>query len=94
MSFIYQQSGWKLSPAYDINPVTPADGLHLFITDNDNRLDYALAMDVIDYFRLKPSQAENIQNEVLAGVGNWRTEATALKIDRGEQNRMADAFKV
>ncbi len=92
--FIYQQSGWKLSPAYDINPVTPADGLHLFITDNDNRLDYALAMDVIDYFRLKPSQAENIQNEVLAGVGNWRTEATALKIDRGEQNRMADAFKV
>ena len=51
-------------------------------------------MDVIDYFRLKPSQAENIQNEILAGVGNWRTEATALKIDRGEQNRMADAFKV
>jgi serine/threonine-protein kinase HipA len=92
--FIYQQGGWKLSPAYDINPITPADGLHLFITDNDNRLDYALAMEVIDFFRLKPSQAEKIQDEVLAVVGNWRTEATALKIGREEQGRMADAFKV
>lgn len=92
--FIYQQGGWKLSPAYDINPITPADGLHLFITDNDNRLDYALAMEVIDFFRLKPSQAEKIQDEVLAVVGNWRTEATAVKIGREEQGRMADAFKV
>lgn len=92
--FIYQQGGWKLSPAYDINPITPADGLHLFITDNDNRLDYALAMEVIDFFRLKPSQAENIQDEILAVVGNWRTEATALKIGREEQDRMADAFRV
>jgi serine/threonine-protein kinase HipA len=92
--FIYQQGGWKLSPAYDINPITPADGLHLFITDNDNRLDFGLAMEVIDFFRLKPSQAENIQDEVLAAVRNWRADATALKIGREEQNRMADAFKV
>jgi len=92
--FIYQQGGWKLSPAYDINPITPADGLHLFITDNDNRLDYALAMEVIDFFRLKPSQAKNIQDEILAVVGKWWTEATALKIGREEQGRMADAFKV
>ena len=36
--------------AYDINPVTPAHGLHLNITDSDNRLDYELAMDVIEFF--------------------------------------------
>ena len=92
--FIFHQGGWRLSPAYDINPVTPADGLHLFITDDDNRLDYTLAMDVIDFFRLKPSQAKNIQNEVLAAVGNWRTEAATVKLSRHEQNRMAGAFNV
>ena len=92
--FVYRKGGWKLSPAYDMNPVTPADGLHLFITDNDNRLDYALAMEVIDFFRLKPSEAKYIRDEVLAAVGKWRTEATALKIDRQEQNRMAGAFNV
>ena len=36
--FIYHQGGWLLSPAYDINPVTPANGLQLNISDNDNRL--------------------------------------------------------
>ena len=92
--FIYQKGGWKLSPAYDINPVTPAAGLHLFITDNDNRLDYALAMDVIDFFRLQRSEAMKIQDEVLAAAGHWRTEAAALKIGRAEQNQMADAFNV
>jgi len=92
--FIFHQGGWRLSPAYDINPVTPADGLHLFITDNDNRLDYTLALDVIDFFRLKASQANIIRDEVLAAVGNWRTEATALKLSRHEQNRMAGAFNV
>ncbi len=92
--FIYQQCGWKLSPAYDINPVTPAAGLHLFITENDNRLDYALTMEIIDFFRLKPAQAKNIRDKVMAAVGEWRTVATALKIGREEQNRMADAFNV
>ena len=92
--FIFHQGGWRLSPAYDINPVTPADGLHLFITDNDNRLDYALAMDVIEFFRLKLSRATHIRDEVLAAVGNWRTEATTLKLSRHEQNRMAGAFNV
>ncbi len=92
--FIFHQGGWRLSPAYDINPVTPADGLHLFITDNDNRLDYTLALDVIDFFRLKASQANIIRAEVLAAVEHWRTEATALKLSRHEQNRMAGAFNV
>ncbi len=92
--FIFHQGGWRLSTAYDINPVTPADGLHLFITDDDNRLDYTLAMDVIDLFRLKPSQAKNIQDEVLAAVGNWRNEAATVKLSRHEQNKMAGAFNV
>jgi len=92
--FIFHQGGWRLSPAYDINPVTPADGLHLFITDNDNRLDYALALDVIDFFRLRPSQAISIRDEVLVAVEHWRSEATALKLSRQEQNRMAGASNV
>ncbi|WP_139103325.1 type II toxin-antitoxin system HipA family toxin, partial [Pararhodobacter sp. CCB-MM2] len=59
--FIYHDGGWMLSPAYDINPVTPASGLHLNISDNDNRLDYDLAMDVIDFFQLQKAQAEKIK---------------------------------
>ncbi len=50
--FIHTQHGWRLAPAFDLNPVTPASRLHLNITDSDNRLDYDLAVDIIDIFNL------------------------------------------
>ena len=90
--FIYRSGGWVLSPAYDINPTTPANGLHLNITDNDNRLNDNLAMEVMDFFRLDPSEAHQIRDEVLSSVRQWKQVATALHIPRAEQQRMQGAF--
>ncbi|MDO8345135.1 MAG: HipA domain-containing protein [Cellvibrio sp.] len=92
--FIYHKSGWILSPAYDINPVTPANGLHLNITDSDNRLDYNLAMDVIEFFQLDKITANQIKNEVLASVNNWKKVAAEIGISRSEQQLMAPAFNI
>ena len=50
--FLLTKNGWKLSPAYDLNPIVGKHGLHLNITDADNALDYQLAFDVKDFFRL------------------------------------------
>ncbi len=92
--FIYQNGGWVLSPAYDINPVTPANGLHLTITDSDNRLDYNLAFEVIDFFQLQRAEAEKIKNQVLNSVSNWQKVASRAGISRSEQQLMAPAFNV
>jgi serine/threonine-protein kinase HipA len=92
--FIYQDGGWVLSPAYDVNPVTPANGLHLNITDDDNSLDYDLAMGVIDFFKLGKEEAETIKYEVLSAVSNWETLAKDIGISRTEQQLMASAFNV
>lgn len=92
--FIYHRGGWLLSPAYDINPVTPANGLHLNITDSENRLEYELAMDVIEFFQLDRWQAEKIKDEVLASVGKWRAQASAIGLGRSEQNLMEPAFNL
>ena len=92
--FIYHQGGWLLSPAYDINPVTPTHGLHLNITDSDNRLDYELAMDVIEFFQLDHGQALKIKDEVHASVGKWRAQASAIGLGRSEQNLMEPAFNL
>lgn len=92
--FIYHKSGWILSPAYDINPVTPANGLHLNITDSDNRLDYNLAMEVIEFFQLDKMMASQIKAEVLASVKNWKKVAAEIGISRSEQQLMAPAFNV
>jgi serine/threonine-protein kinase HipA len=91
--FLYHKGGWILSPAYDINPVTPANGLHLNITDSDNRLDCDVAMDVIEFFQLDKTTAGKIKDEVTESVMQWEKMATDIGIGRGEQQLMASAFK-
>lgn len=92
--FIYHDGGWLLSPAYDINPTTPATGLHLNITDDDNSLDFDLAMSAIDFFQLDTQRAEKIKTEVLLAVSSWQTVATSVGLNRAEQTTMAAAFNV
>ncbi len=92
--FIYHQGSWLLSPAYDIKPATPDHGLHLNITDSDNRLDYELAMDAIEFFQLNREQVLKIKDEVLASVGKWRAQASAVGLGRSEHNLMEPAFNL
>jgi len=92
--FIFQKGGWGLSPAYDINPVTPANGLHLNITDDDNSLNYDLSMEVIDFFQLEENEAVKIKDEVLASVRQWESVAKSIGISRNEQQLMSPTFNV
>ncbi|MGX3020404.1 type II toxin-antitoxin system HipA family toxin [Ursidibacter sp. B-7004-1] len=96
--FIYNSDssskGWILSPAYDLNPTRSSQGLHLNITDRDNRLDYRLAFDVAEFFQLTPAQATTIYDEVLKTVSNWENIATEIGISRQEQKQMKFAFNI
>ena len=90
--FLLTNQGWKLSPAYDLNPIVGKRGLHLNITDTDNTLDYQLAFDVKDFFRLSQNEAAKIYDEVLYAVKQWRLVAKRLSISRAEQEMKQDAF--
>ena len=92
--FLLTKKGWKLSPAYDLNPIVGKQGLHLNITDTDNALDYQLAFDVKDFFRLSQTQATQIYDEVLMAVKQWQTVAKRLGISRAEQAMKQSAFNV
>ena len=90
--FILSNNGWKLSPAYDINPNETGAGLKLNISENDNSLDLGLAMEVHEYFRLTKENAENIMNEIKKAVQGWRKIATRYGIPRSEQDLKNMAF--
>lgn len=90
--FLLTEKGWRLSPAYDLNPIVGKRGLHLNITDSANALDYGLAFEVIDFFRLSQNEATEIYDEVLSAVKNWRDVATKLGISRAEQLSKQEAF--
>ncbi len=92
--FLMSANGWKLSPAYDLNPLPYAQGLHLNITDNDNRLSFDLAFEVANFFQLTQKQANDIYIEVINSVKHWQTIATETGISRAEQERMKSAFKI
>jgi len=92
--FIFQDSGWRLSPAYDINPVPDARGLHLNISDSDNRLDFELALEVAEFFQLSSADAEKIKAEVVSSVSRWHQAASEIGLSRQEQELMAPAFNL
>lgn len=92
--FIYENKGWRLAPAYDINPVTPANGLHLNITSTDNRLDFELALQTAHFYRLKPSEAQSIVKDIKQTVSHWQQYAKQVGLSRAEQERKKAAFNV
>lgn len=90
--FLLTDSGWILSPVYDVNPFAEGTGLTLNISEDDNSLNLDLALSVIGYFRLKEPEALAIIDRIQASVKTWKKIATSLKIPRPEQNRMEAAF--
>ncbi|WEK34236.1 MAG: HipA domain-containing protein [Candidatus Pseudobacter hemicellulosilyticus] len=92
--FVLSKDGWRLSPAYDINPSIDKDGLALNIDMDNNSLDIELAKSVGVYFRLEIDQMEDILSEVRSSVYGWQKLATQIGISRGEQLLMKAAFNL
>lgn len=92
--FILEQNGWRLSPAFDMNPVASGEGLKLNISESDNAQDLFLAREVAKYFRIKTERADEIIKEVVKATKHWRNEAKKLGISTSEQEKMARAFRI
>ncbi|WP_255696577.1 HipA domain-containing protein [Solitalea lacus] len=90
--FILNNDGWRLAPAFDINPSTNKDGLALNIDMDSNALDIQLAKSVEEYFRLGQNEMNNIIDEVHSIVADWKKLATEIGISRSEQALMAPTF--
>ena len=91
--FLLSNKGWRLSPAYDINPSIDKDGLALNIDMDNNALDFDLAKSVGEYFMLNTKQMEEILAQIISVVAKWRINANAIGILKKEQEMMQPAFK-
>jgi serine/threonine-protein kinase HipA len=91
---ILTPSGWRLSPAYDMNPNQYGTGLSLNISETDNALDTSIALDVAKYFKLTSKEAATILKEILSAVAEWKAIAKANEISKSEIQTMAKAFNI
>jgi len=89
-------AGWRLSPAYDLNPV-PTDIKPRILTTainlDDGTASLKLALEVATYFELGPEESRHIASQVGQTVSMWRAVAARLGLSASEIDRMASAFE-
>lgn len=86
--------GWRLSDAYDMNPVPNAQGLKLNISEVDNAMDLELVRSVAPYFRVSEADANAVTERFKAVVAQWPKITARLGLSGREQERMAPAFQL
>ena len=89
-------SGWRLSPAYDLNP-TPLEFKPRYLSTaidlEDTWASIDLAMETAGYYGLKVDEAKEVVKAVGSEVRNWRLHASQIGISGPEMERMASAFE-
>ena len=90
------ETGWILSPAYDLNP-TPVDQKARILSTNidldEGTCSLELVQSVSGYFGLGLQRAREILREVAASVARWRSIAAEVGIRPAQAERMASAFE-
>jgi serine/threonine-protein kinase HipA len=92
--FILSADGWRLAPAYDLNPNIERTHHQLAIDSSDPTPDVALALATAEFYGLTQAHAAKILQRVRVAIGQWRTVAANLRLPRAEIERLAQAFSL
>jgi serine/threonine-protein kinase HipA len=91
--FLRTPAGWRLAPAFDLNPM-PEMSHHevaVGLTRNDPDVEVAVS-ETAPFCRLSPAAARAIVNEVRSAVAGWRSVATEVGLSRLEVEAVSPAF--
>lgn len=90
--FIREGTGWRLAPAYDLNP-TPDKEEHELAFDGGVRSpDLSVIERTARSYRLSAQRASTVIREVREAVSAWRDVARGAGLSRDEVGAMASAF--
>ena len=86
-------SGWELSPLYDVNPDIYGDYLSLNVDENSSLISFDLAIKSAQYYGVEKEEAESLVNMIVSTVeDNWQKIAKKYGISWSEIERMKPAF--
>ena len=91
--FIRSPAGWRLAPAFDMNPSFWKDEHTLSLDLYNRRPDMDIVLSTAGFYRLADSRAKEIIAAVCAEVGKWRTHTGKLGLSRQECAEAAHLFK-
>jgi serine/threonine-protein kinase HipA len=90
--FILQRQGWRLAPAFDLNPSIDKETHVLNIDDMDNRPALETVLATAAFYRLTLVQARQIVDEVTAVVSTWQAVARRARISSADIALTESAF--
>ncbi|MGO4147783.1 HipA domain-containing protein [Paenarthrobacter sp. YAF11_1] len=91
--FLRHHTGWRLSPAFDVNPNPDVDGEHATSIDGATKRDDAMKalLAVADYF-VESGKRDEIVSAVFESVMGWRDAARACRIPAAEIELFSPVF--
>jgi serine/threonine-protein kinase HipA len=96
VGFLRDPGGWRLAPAFDLNPV-PIDvrpRVHaLAIDEEDQSAPLERVLAIAPRFNVEPARARAIAREVAAATRRWRRFASDCGLTQRQIDRMATAFE-
>ena len=90
--FLLTPTGWRLAPAFDLNPNTERADHVLNIDESDNRPSLATVIETSEWYVGSKDRGQTIVAQVLHETRRWRQVARALKIARADIELTATAF--
>ncbi|WP_048439925.1 type II toxin-antitoxin system HipA family toxin [Caenimonas sp. SL110] len=90
--FVLGATGWRLAPAFDVNPNIDKAEHVLNIDDADNRPSFATVLTTAAFYGLSEERARQIVEEVAAAVDGWEDAARQAGIGRADVQLTAGAF--
>jgi serine/threonine-protein kinase HipA len=90
--FILGAQGWRLAPAFDVNPNIDKAEHVLNIDDVDNRPDLGTVLSTAHFYGLSASKAQDTLGQVHTAVGAWRDTARRVGISQADIEVTAGAF--
>ncbi|CAB3675686.1 HipA domain protein [Achromobacter piechaudii] len=90
--FVLGKTGWRLAPAFDVNPNIDKAEHVLNIDDVDNRPSLTTVLGTAAFYGMRDDQARQVIEEVAAAVDGWRDAARRAGIAGADIELTASAF--
>jgi serine/threonine-protein kinase HipA len=92
--FLYSGKGWRLSPAFDMNPNIERTDFATSIDESGARNTIERAIKVCEDFRIDSHRGLSIVDEVKEAVSEWKKVAKRLGVSANGINEMKEGFLV
>ena len=90
--FIRSPAGWRLAPAFDMNPSFKKDEHVLSLDLHHRRPELEIVLATAEYYRLDFDRAQNIVSELCRVIGGWKKSAVRLGLNAQECSEAEHLF--